>query len=329
MSLSNSQYESIVRDYNKQQLQNEHGQHKRQEEIYKQIPAVKAIDEEISSISVAQAKRLLEGDEEALLSLKKKVNQLTAERTSLITSNGYPVDYLRKKYRCPDCKDTGYINGKKCHCFRQAAIDLVYMQSNLKQTLEEENFDHFQLDLYAKDEQDSKTGLSAYETAEKALKESHDFVRHFNESSQSLLFYGGTGVGKTYLSNCIAKDLLDSGHSVIYFTAFDLFELFRNNTFQRDRESSSDYQNVFNCDLLIIDDLGTEMSNSFTTSQLFLCLNERILRRKSTVISTNLEIGEIADVYSERTFSRIFSHYELIHLCGTDIRIKKKFMGIS
>ena len=138
--------------------------------------------------------------------------------------------------------------------------------------------------------------------------------------------YGNTGVGKTFLSNCVAKDLLDSGHSVIYFTAFQLFDILSKGVFEKDSDAIAAHQNIFDCDLLIIDDLGTELSNSFTTSQLFLCVNERILRHRSTIISTNLNLAQVADIYSERTLSRISDSYTIIKLFGDDIRIKKHTM---
>ena len=149
-----------------------------------------------------------------------------------------------------------------------------------------------------------------------AVKDSKKFIQEFDYKFSNLFFYGDTGVGKTFLSNCVAKELLDTGHSVIYFTAFQLFDIFAKNTFHRDTEEDiiASHQNVFDCDLLIIDDLGTEMPNSFTISQLFLCLNERILRRRSTIISTNLTLSQIAEIYSERTFSRISSKIGRAHV---------------
>ena len=140
----------------------------------------------------------------------------------------------------------------------------------------------------------------------------------------NLYFFGDTGIGKTFLSNCIAKELLDSGHSVIYFTAFQLFDILSKGVFEKDADAIATHQNIFDCDLLIIDDLGTELSNSFTTSQLFLCLNERILRQKSTIISTNLNMNQVADIYSERVLSRISNSYTIIKLFGDDIRLKKR-----
>ena len=170
------------------------------------------------------------------------------------------------------------------------------------------------------------TGLTSLETMQNAVKECRKFINEFDSVFSNLFFYGDTGVGKTFLSNCVAKELLDTGHSVIYFTAFQLFEIFEQNTFHKATAENiiAAHQNIFDCDLLIIDDLGTEMPNSFTVSQLFLCLNERILRRKSTIISTNLTLNKMAEIYSERTFSRISSCYVILKLFGDDIRIQKK-----
>ena len=153
----------------------------------------------------------------------------------------------------------------------------------------------------------------------------HYFIDHFDDEFNNLYFYGDTGIGKTFLSNCIAKELLDRGYSVIYFTAFQLFDILGRDKFGRNENASDAHQNIFGCDLLIIDDLGTELSNSFTSSQLFLCLNERILRRKSTIISTNLRMNQLADIYSERVLSRISSSYTVMNLFGADIRILKRY----
>ena len=249
---------------------------------------------------LALLKKLLSGDDSALTDLKKQLRLLQEEKHTIISSLGYPENYLDMPYTCPDCQDTGYIGSQRCHCFKQAAIDLVYTQSNLKTILEKENFSTFSLSYYSDTQINPATNLSALETAKDALRASRTFIESFEKEFSNLFFYGDTGVGKTFLSNCIAKELLDRGHSVIYFTAFELFHIFEKTVFERDAEAAEPYQNIFDCDLLIIDDLGTEMSNSFTTSQLFLCLNERILRKKSTIISTDLSLNQLAEIYSER-----------------------------
>ena len=331
MSLNNSQYDTLIRQYNARQFHNQHLLDERIQEVYGKCPRLTEIDNEISSISVASAKQLLSDDgaedSSVLSSLKEQLAALRREKQNLIASLGYPADYLEPVYTCKDCKDTGYIGNERCHCFVQAAIDLVYTQSNVKDILAKENFSNFSYAYYSKEQINPTTGLSAYDTVKKAVADCKSFIEHFDTSFENLFFYGATGVGKTFLSNCVAKELLDKGHSVIYFTAFQLFDIFEKNTFHRetDEDIIAAHQNIFDCDLLIIDDLGTELPNSFTISQLFLCLNERILRKKSTIISTNLTLNQIAEIYSERTFSRISSNYVMLKLFGDDIRIQKKF----
>ncbi len=329
MALSNTQYNAIMRRYEAKQLENQHIIDERVEIVYKELPRLQQIDESISSLSIAQALKLIEGDASALTYQKEQVELLMNEKKALLLQHNYPEDYFEPPYGCKDCKDTGYIENKKCHCFNQAAIDYVYTQSNIKRILEKENFQNFSFCYYSESETNPATGLTSLATAKQAVSQCKDFIHTFDTSFRNLFFYGDTGIGKTFLSNCVAKELLDTGHSVIYFTAFELFHIFEKNVFSKDAAASGDYQNIFNCDLLIIDDLGTELSNSFTTSQLFLCLNERILRQKSTIVSTNLNLNQLVETYSERTFSRISSNYTMIKLFGDDIRIQKKLKSQS
>lgn len=327
MALTNTQYNAIIRRYEAKQLENQRIINERTKAVYSSLPRLQKIDDTISSLSVAQAKKLIEGDSAALAKLKGELNLLIQEKKSLLTAHGYPENYFEPPYDCPDCKDTGYIGNEKCHCFKQASIDFVYTQSNIKKILEKENFQNFSYNYYSDEEVNPSIGLSSLATAKRAVAHCKDFLRSFDTTFGNLFFYGDTGIGKTFLSNCVAKELLDTGHSVIYFTAFELFHIFEKNVFSKEDSASEDYQNIFNCDLLIIDDLGTELVNSFTNSQLFLCLNERILRQKSTIISTNLSLNQLVDTYSERTFSRISSNYTMIKLFGDDIRIQKKLIN--
>ena len=324
MPLINSQYDEIRRSYDARQLRNQRILEARTKEAYEKLPRLKEIDDAIASCSIAQARRLLDGDPAALASLHEQLGVYRREKAALLKANGYPDDYFTPAYTCPDCKDTGYIGSKRCHCLEQAAIDLVYTQSNLREILKTENFGTFSFDYYSDNDVNPATGLSSRQTAQDAVAKCRDFIAHFGDTFSNLYFYGDTGIGKTFLSNCVAKELMDRGYSVIYFTAFQLFDILSKGVFQKDEDAIAAHQNIFNCDLLIIDDLGTELTNSFTTSQLFLCLNERILRKKSTIISTNLGMNQMADIYSERVLSRISSHYTLIKLFGADIRILKR-----
>ena len=324
MSLTNAQYDEIMRQYNHRQLKAHEASKKLKNELYQKAPKLARIDEEIASISVSQAKNFINGNTASLIGLTESIQKLALQKEHILQELGYQPQDLEPQYHCPDCKDTGYINGKKCHCFRQAEVDYVYKQSNLRTILKRENFNTYTFQYYPENLIDPESQVSSLELARHAAAKSKAFISEFDQTHPNLLLYGNTGTGKTFLTNCIAKELLDSGHSVIYFSAFQLFDILAKNVFGKSQETAGDYQNIFNCDLLIIDDLGTEVPNSFTISQFFQCLNERILRHKSTIISTNLALNDIAGIYSERIASRITSHFVLLKLFGDDIRILKK-----
>ncbi len=323
MALSNTQYDMIRREYDRMQRENREEAVERKREVYAKDSRLQAIDEQIASLAVAQAEKLLIGEAGSLTDLHTKIEALREEKKGIIASLGYDEDFFVPSYRCPDCKDTGYIGAERCHCFVQRSLDLAYEQSNLHTVLSEAGFDRFSLDYYTK-EKEKGDHLSPYEVAELALERSRQFTEEFGKTFQNLFFYGNPGVGKTFLSNCIAKELLDRGHSVVYFTASGLFAIFEKDVFQKDPEAKALRENIYDVDLLIIDDLGTEIESSFTSRQLYLTLNERILRKKPVIISTNLKMSDITDHYSERTFSRISSYYTMIHLLGDDIRMQKK-----
>ena len=326
MPLHNYQYDTIMREYSRRQAQNRRIQEQHQAQAYQQLPRLREIDEEVATLSARKVRALITGQETGLDDLKNDIALLSQERSALLLSEGYPQDYLEMHYTCPLCQDTGYIGSQKCSCFKKAEIELLYTQSNLKEILEKENFDHFSFDLYSDTITNDSTGLAARETARRAYDIAQTFVKNFDSSFENLFLYGDTGVGKTFLSHCIAHDLLESAHCVLYFSAFDLFDHLAGSAFSRKDEKPGE-DLVFDCDLLIIDDLGTELTNSFVASQFFLCINERIMRKKSTIISTNLKLEDFSATYSERTFSRIASNYRMVKLIGKDIRIQKIFLG--
>lgn len=325
MALKNSQYYSIMREYEQKQLKSHDIQMARYEEVYTKLPEFKSLDESISILSVQYGKKLLNGESGALESLREELDILRSSKRNLLTSAGFPVDYLEPVYECADCKDTGYIGNKKCHCFKQAIIDLLYEQSNIKEFPTEADFSNFSLDFYSASHYDKKTGRSARALMEETLRICHRFVDNFEQEFQNLFFYGDVGVGKTYLSTCIARELVGKEHSVLYFSAPHFFSILSQSKFDRnDTDARNIYEYIYNCDLLIIDDLGSEYTNAFIASQFFACINERLIHKKSTIISTNLSLESLADLYTERSFSRITSSYILLKMVGDDIRIKKK-----
>lgn len=327
MALKNAQYEAIIREYNKKQLNNRREQEAHIHIAEEILPELTEIDREIASLSLQCARSLLNGQPASIDELKLEIAALGNRRRIILKNAGFPEDYLEMHYTCPDCKDTGYIGNEKCHCFRQAEINLLYTQSNLTSILEYENFSTFSFSYYPETMKDPKSGRSALENIHKIVDECLAFVKNFNTEGGNLLFYGETGVGKTFLTHCIAKELLETAHSVIYFTAFDLFKLFSAAAFGHSSAEEDLHQmhsSIFDCDLLIIDDLGTEITNSFVSSQLFLCINERLMNGRSTIISTNLSLESLRDLYSERVFSRISSNFRMRRLIGKDIRLLKK-----
>lgn len=327
MALKNDQYNQIIREYDRRKLQNKHALDKRVEEAYQAIPELRLLEEQIISISARSGRMALRGDDSALTELKLQSAALKARQLELLAANGFPKDYLEMQYHCSRCKDTGYIDNEKCNCFKQAISDLMYSGSNIKNILAMENFNKFSFLYYSDDYIDDTIGLSPLSNMQKVVANCKNFIRHFNKNHDNLLLLGNTGVGKTFLANCIAKELLDRGNTVIYLTSFRLFDILEKYKFSKDEgssyEASNQFEYILDCDLLIIDDLGTELNNAFTNSQLYLIINERLLRQKSTVISTNLSLTNINSTYGERIFSRIVSSYSVQRIIGEDIRLHK------
>lgn len=324
MALTNSQYDAIMREYNKRQFHSAHKLDEHIKEVYEKDKRFEQIDSKISSLSLECARKLLNNENTSVSDLQKTISRYSKMRIQILLELGYPDNYLERSFVCPYCKDTGYIGSAKCHCFKKLTIDMLYTQSNLKNILKEENFSNFSYNYYSNTFIDPISKTSSLEVAKNAVKECRKFIDNFDKTFNNIFLYGDTGVGKTFLSNCMARELLDSSHSVIYFTAFELFDVLAHNTFDRDKNYTMESSYIYDCDLLIIDDLGTELTNAFVSSQFFVCINERILRKKSTIISTNLSIDRLVSTYSERTFSRISSNYIMIKLIGDDIRIMKK-----
>jgi DNA replication protein DnaC len=326
MALSNSQYDAIMRAYGQQQFKNRHEQEERIAEVYQRIPVIKELDQSISTRAVVCARRLLEGDKEALKELRDEIADLREQKSVLLKSIGFSSDYMEMQYRCSDCKDTGYADGVKCHCFRQSEMKYLYAQSNIEQIVAVENFATFSSEYFDNTRVIPQLNRTVKEYMGQVVETCRNYAMKFSKERGNLLFTGPTGVGKTFLTNCIAKELIDQYYSVIYLSANDLFEVFSKNRFdyQDEEDMKGMYQYILDCDLLIIDDLGTELNNSFTSSELFYCINERLNSSKSTIISTNHPINELRDRYTERVTSRLISRYTIIPLYGDDIRIRKK-----
>ena len=325
MVLTNSQYEQLMSKYYDRQLRSRHIAEARYQEVITAIPALSELDDKIRQLSMAHAKASLTGGSVSE-NLEQQIQRISEEKKALLVSHGFPADYLKPVYICPDCQDTGYVDGRRCHCFEKEIVNFLYSQSNLQDILEHENFSYFNLEYYPDDYMEESTGQTPRDNMRGILATVQNFVKNFGNSRDNLLLYGNTGVGKTFLTNCIAKELLDRSYTVVYLTSLKLFDILETYKFDRElsqSEKSATIGYILDSDLLIIDDLGTELNNSFTSSQLYRCIDTRLNHGRSTIISTNLSFDDLREQYSERIFSRITSNYTLLKITGDDIRLKK------
>ncbi|MDO5291237.1 MAG: ATP-binding protein [bacterium] len=329
MVLNNWQYNAIQRDYDLKRSHNKRILKEREQEVFMKIPALKELDDSLITYSVEAAKLSIMGDDSAIQTLKNRNEELSQCKKELLVSNGYPADYLSPIYTCSDCKDTGYINNEKCHCFKQAIVNMLFSQDTVREIIKDENFSKFRLGYYSKDIVNELTGLTPYDNMIRVLSICKQYIENFSTDYQNLLIYGNAGVGKTFLANSIANELINRAVTVIYLTSYQLFDILEKNKFQRSNEQYSKQEQqlnedfIYESDLLIIDDLGTEFNNTFVTSQLYNCINERHLKKKSTIISTNLSPEELLATYSERISSRLIGNYTLLNIYGDDIRFTK------
>lgn len=322
MALTREQYDSILQRYTQKQDLHRRQLAKRRQEVYLHVPEYRDLDEEIPAQGMALLRARLAGKETTGTPLKADIEKVAAKKQALLTANGYPADYLSPVYDCQDCKDTGFIDGRKCHCFRAQETTMLYDQSGIQDLARQKNFSSLSDEFYQ-----GKDHVSF----QKCVQDAKEFVRHFPKSYRNFYYYGNVGTGKTFLSICIAHELIEKGYSVLYFSAVSLFEKLSSYAFSLDKKQQLRelQEDLYTCDLLIIDDLGSELVNSYVNSALFSCLNERSLRRKSTIISTNKDMQEFKQTYSERICSRIFGQYQLYKFSGPDIRIILKRRSID
>ena len=324
MGISANQYGSIMDQYDRTRMKNQRILDQRTEALHKEIPELEELQGQIIQLSFQQARNELLQPEQAQSTAARYARHMQAlfeKKQALLEEHGYPKDYLSPVYTCPDCHDTGYIDGRPCHCLTKAQADFLYANANLSDILLEENFDTFDSEYYDDTTVNDNLSLTPKENINK-LKD-----KHFDYAYDNLIFYGPTGVGKTFLTHCIAKELLDTGHTVVYLTSLQLFDILEKGRFGKDEESEqirtkTDY--LIHSDLLIIDDLGTELTNSFTISELYHFIEERHLQQKSTILSTNLTFQELLNRYGERIFSRFTGYYHFCMIIGDDIRPLKK-----
>lgn len=299
---------------------------RRQKEVYKKLPKVEEIDDEIKKVGIKMAKEVLlspDKGKEITLKAKETIEALKMEKAFVLTEGNISADYLDITYDCISCKDTGYLDdGQRCSCMKQMLINRAYKMSNLDSVLDKENFKTFNIEVFSDDKFEGEK-LTPRENMLDIVGYAEGFIANFDEKNgENLLFYGTTGLGKTFLCNCLAKALLDKNKIVIYQTAFTILDILEKRRFRKDISDITeyDYSLLFDCDLLVIDDLGTEVSNTFTNAEIFNIVNTRLLSGKKTIISTNLTPNEISEIYTDRVFSRILDKFIPLKFYGKDLR---------
>ncbi|MCR4640920.1 MAG: ATP-binding protein [Lachnospiraceae bacterium] len=321
MALTNEEYEKIRRILEERRLEDDHLLSLRRKEVYGRIPEYRGLEDRIASLSMECSRSLIteksgESRRQLMDTLHGQLKELRLEKKRLLEEHSFAADYLDGVWQCPKCRDTGFVDGEKCSCFKQLEIDSLYDASHIRLILEQNNFSLLSYDYYKGED------LRFFQ---EAVKNCHAFIDSFRKEYKNLLLYGTVGTGKSFLSGCVAKELLDKGFSIIYFSAQQLFQSISAVYYDHDKsELQSLYERIYGSDLLIIDDLGTEMVNEFTRTQLFTVLNERALRRNPVIISTNLDLENIRRTYSDRLFSRLADNCRICRLSGKDIRLQKK-----
>lgn len=325
-----SKIREILVSYQKKRDRAEYELEFRKNDVYSQIPEFKKIDDEISKVGLQLAKSVLKNPsnkEDIILESKDKMDNLKRRKEELLAKYKVPNGYLEIQHDCNMCNDKGFLdNGQKCNCLKQEIINEAYKMSNISRMLEKENFTTLDTSIFSS-EKDPESNISPQQNMLQIVSICESFVLNFDkDNGENLLFYGDTGLGKTFMCNCIAKSLLDRGNLVIYQTAFKMFEIIEEYKFKNtdNHISKENYENLFDCDLLIIDDLGTELTNSFTNSELFNILNTRLLSGKKTIISTNLSPMQLGSNYAQRIFSRIFDRFKMVKFLGKDLRWESK-----
>lgn len=289
--------------------------HKR--EVYAKIPRIREIESQMANLGLAVLSGAFEGKEKKSITPEEariKAQSLTDEKKKLLVSNGYSEDYLSMVYSCKICNDTGLIMSGYCDCFKEQLTKEAFKMANLPMMSDTQTFDNFVVENYPEEYQEDMQAV-----LEHCIAFADEFEAH---SGENLYMYGSPGLGKTMLSGCIAKKVIDKGYSVFYQPAYKIFRIFEDYKFNQDNKqlNKAHIDRIMNTDLLIIDDLGAEMTTSFTAEVLFDLVNTRINSKQATIISTNLDFPELETIYSERISSRILGSYTLLEFNGDDLR---------
>lgn len=293
----------------------------RRAEIKSLYPEILDLDNDIHKLSLKLTMTILKKDttEADIRKIKDEITELRAKKCEQLVSHGYDPEYLNMHYRCKKCQDTGYIGIEKCNCYKDKLVKLYYKDSELQDILRDNNFNNFNMELFSSSKESGEKYSPRTNMKNNLDFVMKDFIPNFKHGSDNLLFYGTPGSGKTFLSYCIAKELLDRGFLVVYKTSDELIRCLRDIKFNNNYYLE---KLLIDCDLLIIDDLGSEQLNDFVATELFNLINKKLLKKKRMIISTNLTLSGIAKHYSERISSRLLGNFRLYKFYSDDIRIK-------
>ncbi len=322
MGYNKENYRRIKSEYSQKYLKAQQAADNRKFALYEKIPGLRELDRMLACAGPEIMSAVI-GDgndtEAKVQKIRERNSKMLAERKALLEAYGYPEDYTDVHYECEKCGDTGYVDTKMCDCMKRALILAGYESSGIAGLMQTQNFKTFSLDYYSR-------ANGAYDNMKRIYEKMMNFAAGFNvDTYKNYLFMGGTGLGKTHLSTAVAKDVIDRGFDVLYVCAAGMigdfeYRRFGNSTIDGEAGSTSRY---YTADLLIIDDLGTEVINQFTVSCLYDVINSRIIRRRSTIISTNLNQDEIRQKYWDRITSRLFGEYLPMAFFGDDVRKQK------
>ena len=304
---------------------------RRRIEVFSKIPRLKEIEIELDRYGIRMLNLIASGEydeERAVAGIMKENKAFVEERNNLLLKNGYNADYLSLPFVCDDCRDTGFIGGSMCGCLEKELISCALDEANLSEKMADQTFDKFNLSYYS-DEYDDDFGCSPRKNMEAILSDCIDYAENFERSSENLLFCGGCGLGKTYLSSAIANALIKKGVDVLYVSSNALFPILEDMHFGRDVTERATYiiKKINECDLLILDDLGSEFVTQFTCAELFRIINNRLLNGSKMIISTNLNRCKLSELYTQRIASRISGSFSLFEFFGSDIRSIKKLQN--
>ncbi|MBR6604172.1 MAG: ATP-binding protein [Clostridia bacterium] len=294
----------------------------RRAELWEAIPEVRELDRAIYSLGLEGVKTTVGGGENApkrIIELKEQSLELQKARAELLISKGYPADYTSVHYECDKCNDTGYTESGMCDCMKKALIMASYESSGLGRLMKQQTFESFSLDYY-------RQSAESYEKMKHNFEYIKSFAENFStEKCENIAMFGNTGLGKTHLSTAAAKTIIDKGFDVLYVSTLGMISDFEKERFGSGY-SDTEVGNLgryYDCDLLILDDVGTEVTNQFTASVIYNVINTRLSKGRSTVISTNLTPTEVRSRYWDRIASRIFGEYIPLYFEGKDVRMQK------